>query len=259
MRRILVAILVAGCLAAPALAETIFSEGFEGGDLCAWSAAVGGAFLYSESFDGADSDPWPAPWTAIGSVALADLEGGRARFRPTPSSYSLARLYAPVTTQNVEVRFTLVFEDVGSQGVGFYVRQNGGYLNQTFPAGQGYAVFVEGFRGPGIGVWREVGGTETSIQILFDAALDFQDGVAYRVRFRVEQIDGSTTMLRAKVWPVAQAEPANWHVEVTDSTPELQGIAGGMALDSWSDIQAPGSIVAHTLVDDIEIEGLCPP
>ena len=32
---------------------------------------------------------------------------------------------------------TVVFEDVDSQSVGFYVRQNGGYLEETVPAGHG--------------------------------------------------------------------------------------------------------------------------
>ncbi|NJL29052.1 MAG: SMP-30/gluconolactonase/LRE family protein, partial [Thermoanaerobaculia bacterium] len=177
-----------------------------------------------------------------------------------PSGYSLARLAATVETRDVEVRFTLVFEDVASQGVGFYVRQNGGYLQQTTPHGQGYAVFVEGFRGtPGIGVWREVDGVEQDILINFDPALGFQNGVPYRVRFRVNQVDSATTLLQAKIWPVGQTEPAAWNVRATDTTPQLQGITGGIALDSWSGIQSPNPITAHTLIDDVEVEALCNP
>jgi len=33
----------------------------------------------------------------------------------------------------------------------------------------------------------------------------------------------------------------------------------GIALDSWSSIQNPDPITAHTLVDDVEIEELCDP
>jgi hypothetical protein len=194
-----------------------------------------------------------------GGGTLADLQGGRARFRPTPSGYSLARLDAPIATRDIEARLTVVFEDPDTQGVGFYVRQNGGYLDQSTPHGQGYAVFVEAFRGPGIGVWREVDGVEVPIDILFDAALGLQDGVPYRVRFRVNQVDAATTLLQAKVWPAAQAEPECWHVQATDTTPKLQNVEGGIALDSWSSIQSPNPITAHTLVDDDEVEALCNP
>ena len=122
----------------------------------------------------------------IGSVETADLQGNRARFRPTLSNYSLARLHAPFDERDVEVELTLEFTDVTSQGLGFYVRQNGGYLQQTPTHGQGYAVFVEGFRAsPGIGAWREVDGNEQEVQVHFDPALNFQNGVRYRVRFRV--------------------------------------------------------------------------
>jgi hypothetical protein len=244
-------------IASPASAQ--FVDDFESGNLCAWSSSVGGPQPYFESFTGADSDPWPAPWTDIGNAALADLQGNRARFRPTPSGYSLARLYAPVTTYTTAVLFTLVFENVATQGVGFYVRQNGGYLGQSVPTGQGYGVFVEGFRAdPGIGVWREIDGDEQDIQILFDPKLDFQNGVPYRVRFHVRQMDATTTLLQAKIWPVAQSEPVDWHVETTDSTPVLQGVQGGIVLDSWSVTQSPNPITDHTLIDDIEVRDLCP-
>lgn len=247
--------------AAIASADPLFFEGFNRGDFCLWSSVAGGPTnTYSETFTGGDGSPWPSPWIETGNVALADLQSGQARFRPTPSGYSLARLDAAIDTRDVEVFFTVIFEDASTQGVGFYVRQNGGYLDQTAPTGQGYAVFVEGFRGtPGIGVWREVDGHESDIQILFDNALGFLDNTLYRVRFRVNQVDASTTLLQAKTWPVGQAEPNAWHVSVTDGTPELQGISGGIALDSWSSIQSPNAITTHTLVDDIVVTHLCNP
>ncbi|MEM9291065.1 MAG: SMP-30/gluconolactonase/LRE family protein [Acidobacteriota bacterium] len=247
-------------LPAVAHAQDLFEDDFESAGPCAWSRAQGVALSYEESFDGSDGDPWPAPWTAAGSVALADLSGAQARFRPTPSGYSLARLVAPVDTLDVEVRATLIFEDIATQGIGFYVRQNGGYLDDTVPPGEGYAVFVEGFRATqGIGVWREVDGHEQPVQIHFDNGLGLQNGVPYRVRFRATQLDAATTQLQAKIWPLGQSEPAAWTVSVTDSTPELQNLSGGIALDSWSSIQSPNPITAHTLVDDLEIEALCNP
>jgi len=222
------------------------------------ATAACGAAVYAEDFTGGNGDPWPAPWTAIGSVDVADIQTNRARFRPTLSGYSLARLYAPVAATDVEARFTVEFEDIGQQGVGFYVRQNGGYLQDTMPHGEGYAVFVEGFRGfQGIGVWREIDGNEQ--QILIDMGQTIADGTRYRVRFQAFQADAGTTVLRAKMWPEAGAEPSGWAVETTDASPDLQGVSGGIAADSWSSIISGGPTPAHTFLDDVEIVPLCNP
>ena len=81
-------------------------------------------------------------------MALSDVQSGRARLRPVPSSYTLARMWAPVFVRDVEVRFALQIEHAPSQGVAFLGRHNGGFLTQTSPMGQGYGVFIEGtFRG----------------------------------------------------------------------------------------------------------------
>ena len=242
----------------------IFVDGFEGGNTSAWSGAVGAGdpcsgVIFGASFDG-NGVPWPAPWVAAGGVQSHMLVDDESQLVPSPSGYSLARMTHPVSTQDVEARFTFRFTDPSSQGVGFYVRQNGGYLHDTGPQGEGYAVFVEAFRGtPGIGLWREVAGAEQDILIHFDAALEFLVGVDYRVRFRVIQLDAATTLLQAKAWPVGEAEPFGWQVEATDSTPSLQNVTGGIAIDSWSDIQAPNPITAATVVDDVEIVPLCNP
>lgn len=252
-------VLGAGLPAAGMPLGALFSDGFESGTVCAWSQVVGLAPEFVEPFPGAAGAPWPASWIPVGGVAFFDLQGGLGRFRPIPSGYSLARLANSWPTQNVEATFTLVFENVASQGVGFYVRQNGGYLEATSPMGQGYAVFVEGFRTtPGIGLWKEQAGVESPLLIHFDSALAFLDLVPYRVRFRVEQIAADTTRLAAKIWPLAGAEPAGWQVTIDDSTPVLQEISGGIAFDSWSSFVSPNPITAHTGVDDLAIVRLCP-
>ncbi len=219
-----------------------------------------GEVAYAEDFTGSDGSPWPAPWTALaGSVAIADLQGNRARFQPVPdATYSLGRLYAPISETDVEITFTVEFEDLATQGVGFYARSNGGYLAETVPQGQGYAVFIEGFRGfEGIGVWYEENGVETSIDI--DMGLDLSDGVPYRVRFRVSQASATSTWLRARIWEEGDPEPETWNVAALDSHAVLQNTAGGLALDSWSSVTEPFPIVSHTFVDDVEVTRLCNP
>jgi hypothetical protein len=230
-------------------ADLVYANGYE--SQC-------GAVVYVESFAQANGSPWPAPWVATGGTALADVQGGRARLRPFDSGYSLARMFAPIDTRDVEVRFRFVLEHEPTQGVGFYVRQNGGYLTQTNPTGAGYAIFIEGsFRGlPGVGVWREQLGNEIQIAHSVGVAGPTQQ-VLYRARLRVLQVDALTTALQAKFWPDGQAEPAQWQVSANDSTPSLQNLNGGIAVDSWSVLQSPNTITAHTLVDDIEIETAC--
>jgi hypothetical protein len=257
--------LILTAAAGPGRAATVFFDGFEVGSVCAWSAGVGapaccGQLLLEEDFALPDGSPWPAPWVEAGDeVALADVQAGRGRLRPEPSAYSLARMVAPGTSAVVQALFTLLFEDAATQGVGFYARQNGGYLQQTTPPGEGYAVFVEAFRGDAIGVWREVGGVEDDLEILFDPALAFADGQPYRVRYRMDLVPaagvGTATRLRARVWPAGAPEPALWQVDFEDASPELQGDEGGFAIDSWSELQA--GIAAHTLVDELQIFEVC--
>lgn len=254
----------------PGSAASLYFDGFEVGSVCAWSAAVAapsccGALLLEESFTLPDGSAWPSPWIAAGNeVAVADVQQERGRLRPDPSSYSLARMVAPGDVSSAEVLFTMVLEEPASQGVGFYARQNGGYLQQTTPFGQGYAVFVEAFRGPGIGLWYEAAGVEQSIEIDFDAAHGLLAGVPYRVRFRLEappsaamaSPSGAESHLRGRVWPQGSPEPAIWQVDVLDALVELQGVSGGFAIDSWSN--RTSAISAHTLVDDIQIFAVCP-
>jgi len=97
----------------------------------------------------------------------------------------------------------------------------------------------------------------------FDDALGFQDGVRYRVRFRVNQNGPTETLLQARVWPEGTPEPVAWQVQISDATAGvLQGVRGDLALDSWSSItpNTPGSPTPqHTLVDDVEVVRLCNP
>lgn len=214
--------------------------------------------LYTADFEGGDAEGWPAPWVVSGGVDAATVADGMACLVPTLSGYSLGRMAAPLGARDVEVLFSLRFSDVARQGVGFYVRQNGAYLDQDDPPGSGYAVFVEGFRGDGIGVWREVDGHEQDIRIVREGVPALVDGVRYRVRFRVTR-RGGVTDLRARYWPEGEPEPRRWQVEATDDRPELQEAAAGIAIDSWNTWTSadPGPDVRPpTCVDDIEIRAI---
>jgi len=187
---------------------------------------------FTEDFEGPNGDPWPSPWIEMGPVETADLRNGRGRIRVGPSSYAVARMFAPLDCQDFDATVTVMFTDTSSQGAGLYGRQNGGYLQQTMPRGRGYAAFVENFRNPvGVGLWRELGGIEQDIVI---EEFAFAPEVEYRLRLRIKQLSALETMLGAKMWPLGEPEPEAWTVETIDDAASLQKRAGGVALDAYT-------------------------
>jgi hypothetical protein len=146
-----------------------------------------------------------------------------------------ARMVLPEFDEvDADVYVTVTFDDPSAQGFGFYCRQNGGALQATDPAGQGYAVFFEGAYMRAIGIWREIDGVEELLTNTPEAIpTGLQGGVPYRIRFQCRQ-NGDVTNLRAKVWPDGDAEPAQWRVSVDDDTPELQDLSGSFAADIYN-------------------------
>lgn len=213
-------------------------------------AGDAGAWSFNEDFVAADAAPWPAPWTVLGGAASQTVQGSRGRLVPMTSSYSLARMGVKTGVSDLEVSFQVQFENLGSQGIGYYVRQNGGWLQNTATRGQGYAVFIEGFRGSRIGVWKEEDGVEIELANFTGFATPLQSNVLYGVRFRVKQAAPTMTQLQARIWVAAQSEPSTWQVDRMDSTAVLQNISGGMAIDSYSS-QTAGTITTATFVDKI--------
>jgi hypothetical protein len=188
-------------------------------------------------------------------VTTHNLQSNRARLSgqaATGSGSVVARMLLPGFSEtDIEAEMTLEFEDVAHQGIGFYARQTGGTLQEYAPHGQGYALFLKGGWGwpEDLGIWREVGGTETEFATGYNpVAGGLQNGVRYRVRYRVSQHAVDSTRIQAKVWPEAASEPAPWTVDVFDSQPELQNTAGSFALDIYN-FQGTG----HIFIDDLSI------
>lgn len=202
---------------------------------------------FTESFDAPDGSPWPAPWVNTGGVAVAEVVGGRGRLVPTPGPYAVARVFAPMDCTDIDLTFTFEMSMPATQGFGIYVRQNGGYLVDTNPTGEGYSTFLQAFNEAGISVWREVDGVEQIIGGVTPGPLE--PNVVYHARLRVTQMDPGTTRLRARYWPTGAAEPGGWQVERTDDSPSLQTAGGGIAVDAYLTPQASGPM--DFFVDDI--------
>lgn len=77
---------------------------------------------------------------------------------------------------------------------------------------------------------RALNGTETTLNHLVLPELAYQDGDVFRIRFQTE--GEGTTDLRAMLWRTTAAEPTEWQVTATDTTPELQR-PGGLAFVTY--------------------------
>lgn len=209
---------------------------------------VPGDAIYEQSFAAPDGAAWPEPWQVVGDgVISSEIDDGRGRIAGTTAH--TGRIILPGYAElDSEIWATVVFEDPTQQGFGFYVRQNGGALQDTDPPGLGYAVYLEGSFLRAIGIWRETNGVEEPLMETPDPVPGgLLAGVPYRVRFQCRQ-NGTMTAMRAKVWPADAAEPATWAVEVEDGTPELQDYAASYAVDVYN-YSGTGSL----WIDDIVI------
>ena len=57
----------------------------------------------------------------------------------------------------------------------------------------------------------------------------------YRMKLRVDSQANGTTLVRGKVWPVGQPEPAAWTIQKTDRIPHVKG-SPGVYGDGISDV-----------------------
>lgn len=221
---------IAGCFLFGCSGTPVTSRSDAGADPDGGSVSL----VYSQSFAGRDGDDWPAPWQPIGGhIPVHDIQNNQGRFRSDATGpYPLGRMMLPnFRERNVDVTWTVTFEDPTNQGSGFYVRQNGQYI------GDGYALFLDGFfTATHLAFWSAVNGAE---RVIYSAATatpsPFSSNTPYRMRFQVVQIDNSNTRLRGKLWLAAQAEPDAWQMEYVDSTAaSLQNVDGSFAFDVYN-------------------------
>lgn len=210
-----------------------------------------GPELYTEDFEGLpDGSAWPGGWYEGNSPILSsEVVGGQGRM--SGATEQVARMILPGFAEiDVDIAYTVVFEDLDNQGVGLYARQNGGFPNED-PPGEGYGVFAAGSAYQDhFGIWRENDGTEIAIHQVSLDERGYQSGVPYRIRFQCFTVD-DMTQLRIRMWPVGDPEPDTWSIDQPDNTYGLQELAGSFALDLYN-FAGTSSI----LVDDIVITEL---
>jgi PKD repeat protein len=99
-----------------------------------------------------------------------------------------------------------------------------------------------------LAIVRQSGGVGTVLGTV-NLALPYTPGDVWRLRFEAE--GASPTTLRAKLWNVAGAEPANWQVVQTDSTAALQG-AGGVGLEGY--VSTTSTATVNASFDELNVQ-----
>lgn len=203
--------------------------------------------LLVEEFDRSDGEPLPEGWVVLeSSLDIAEHRSGALELSAS-DAYRVSRVATDLFSAiNAEAQFKVRFEDVKEQGVGLYLRSNGGLLQRTTPYGQGYNVYIDSVYSttPTIRLYKEVDGHEDELLGAgARASVTIDNDVVYHVWFRVVQIDATTTRLQAKIWSTAESEPLEWTVTTDDDEEVLQGTAGGLAIDLYeSDADLSASI-----------------
>ncbi|GIG19684.1 hypothetical protein Cch01nite_04080 [Cellulomonas chitinilytica] len=166
-------------------------------------------------------------WTAAGNAAAFNVANGYGTMTmPAAGGNYTARLAAaPSTDTEVQARVGIASKPANGT---FDLYVVGRAIDDT----SGYRVKLK-VSGDGKTVVSIVRVDATGAKIIAQSAtpLSMTPGNDLQVRF---QATGTgTTDLRAKVWPVGTAQPADWTVATTDTTAALQ-TAGGIAFTTYS-------------------------
>ena len=176
--------------------------------------------------NGFGTAPTGGAYTYTGTAANFTVAGGEGRITLPSAGVSRAATLSPTGAQDVEstVDFSLNKTPTGG---GTYI---GSVLRKVGNSEYRLRVRVR----PGVtnlqllkvvnGVESQVGATQTI------AGLDYTAGTVGHLKFRVT--GSGTSELAGKVWFGNGPEPAAWQLEVTDSTPALQG-AGSVGVHGY--------------------------
>lgn len=185
--------------------------------------------LHVDTFESPNIPSWPFPWYASDAqVTTQEIFSNQALLGgPTDT---VARMTLPGYEEaSVSASFTTTFENFTNQGVGFYARHTGSAPGTD---GAGYGVYVEG-NTQTIGIWLEDGGIETPLLQTPIGDRNYEGGTPYRIRFEVFTEADGQNHARARIWPVGEAEPDTWDVDMLDSTLPADG-TGTFVLDMFN-------------------------
>jgi PKD repeat protein len=181
-------------------------------------------------------------YTRTGSTAYFRVADGQGIMQLAAAQGGAMALNT-ATSSDTEVR-TTIGVDKAATGGGNYVT-----VRPRISAANSYRADVRYLNTGGVQLIlaRLAGGTDTALVSQTIAGLTPAPGA--RLNVKVQAFGTSPTTLRAKVWAVGSAEPANWTLSVTDSTSGLQ-VAGGIGLGAYLSGSATNGPVT-TSFDDL--------
>jgi PKD repeat protein len=176
-------------------------------------------------------------WATSGTAANFTVDGTAAKVALPRGSNRYAFLNG-VSSSSTEVRTTVSFERPSASSIyaGVIARRVG-------TADYGARVVVSTSGSTQLQLLRT---TDTVLRSSTISGLTFASGDRLQLRFQA--VDTSPTTLQAKVWKAGTAEPANWLVNITDSTAALQA-AGAVGLYGYLSSSATPTSLAVSYDD----------
>jgi outer membrane protein assembly factor BamB len=167
----------------------------------------------------ADKSPMPW-WTANAKSTVGQVDGGGVLVRPRDDTVGrrakilMGRPDWSNLTVEVDVRGTEMRRQRGDVGL----------INQRY-----VLVLFGNTQELEIHPWQAA--DEMTVRVPFEWAVN----TWYRMKLRVDTQPNGTALVRGKVWPAGQAEPAAWTIQKTDKVAHVKG-APGLYGDGISDV-----------------------
>jgi hypothetical protein len=169
------------------------------------------------------------PWTVTGSTGNYSVGSGTGRLRIATAGSTNYAYLGSVSSSATDL-YLEVGSDKPASGSGLYfsvvgrrIAGAGEYRAKAYLTSTG-AVALSLVR-------TAANGAETTIQSGI-AIVGLNYAVGDRLAVRLQVTGTGITTVRAKVWEVGTAEPANWQRSVADTTPALQA-PGGVGLMTY--------------------------
>ncbi|MDN5687845.1 MAG: PKD domain-containing protein, partial [Brachybacterium sp.] len=186
-------------------AEQVVQDGFQRADGVLGTAPLGGT------------------WTQTNGSSNVGIEDGRAKFSSQNVSQLRSAALTEATTDSTDLAFSFVVSDEITNG-------------RMYVSALGRVVDGDDYRARWI--IQPDGDVQAQLSRRSDVmewenlqGLTIQSNTTYHVRLQVFGV-GETTV-RSKIWEDGSAEPTDWQLTTTDSTPELQE-AGHMGIATYA-------------------------
>ncbi|APX34934.1 hypothetical protein BH708_14745 [Brachybacterium sp. P6-10-X1] len=167
--------------------------------------------------------PLGGTWTQTSGSSNVGIEDGRAKFSSQNASQLRSAALTEATTDNTDLTFSFAVSDEITNG-------------RMYVSALGRVVDGNDYRARW--VIQDDGNVQAQLSQRNDVmdweniqGLTVQPNTTYHVRLQVFGVEETT--VRSKIWEDGSAEPTDWQLTTTDSTPELQG-AGHMGIATYA-------------------------